>query len=194
MKPLILASASSRRAQLLREAGWDFDCAPVHLSEQQKGDESAMAMASRLAEQKACAALRKHPEAVVLGADTLATQKGQIFGKPTGHDDFVSMMNCLSDETHEVVSGVCVMSADNREVFHCTTEVTFIPLSADWIEDYWASGEPCDKAGGYALQGRAGEKVCGLQGSHSNVIGLPMEETQRVLVQFGVFPAPWVRA
>ncbi len=188
MRHLILASASPRRAELLRVAGLDFEPHPVSIDESPRSGEEGIALARRLAHDKAAACLREHPETVVLAADTVVLCRGKPRGKPRDHEDYVAMMKEFSGASHEVVSGVCVMSEDREKIFHCVTTVVFGDLSSAWIEAYWMSGEPKDKAGGYAIQGRAGSQVREIQGSYTNVVGLPLNETCVVLSEFGILP------
>ena len=188
MNRLILASASPRRAELLRVARLDFEPHPVSIDESPRSGEEGIALARRLAHDKAAACLREHPETVVLAADTVVLCRGEPRGKPRGHEDYVAMMKEFSGTSHDVVSGVCVMSEDQEKIFHCVTTVVFGDLSSAWIEAYWMSGEPKDKAGGYAIQGRAGSQVREIQGSYTNVVGLPLNETCVVLSEFGILP------
>ena len=188
MAALVLGSASPRRAELLRAAGYAFVQRSSGCAEAAQAQEDACAQARRLAEEKAQACLLQAPDAVVLAADTLVVQHGRRFGKPADHAAYARAMRVLADSRHQVVSGVCVASRDRRRVFHCTTEVEFGPLDPDWIEAHWASGEPRDKAGGYAIQGRAGLRVRAVFGSYTNVVGLPMVETCAALAAFGIRP------
>lgn len=190
MTRLILASASPRRAELLRIAGVDFESHPVSVDESPRRGEDGIALAMRLAQDKAAAGLRECPGAVVLAADTVVLCRGRPRGKPKNYEDYVAMMEEFSGTSHDVVSGVCVMSEDRLEVFHCVTTVVFGDLSPEWIEAHWASGEPKDKAGGYAIQGQAGSQVREVRGSHTNVVGLPLNETCSALSEFGIPSSP----
>ncbi len=188
MSRLILASASPRRAELLRIAGVAFESHPVLIDESPRPGEDGIALAMRLAQDKAAACLQKNPGAIVLAADTVVLCRGKPRGKPRNREDYVAMMKEFSGTSHDVVSGVCTMSEDRQKVFHCVTTVVFGDLSPAWIEAYWASGEPKDKAGGYALQGQAGSQVREIRGSYTNVVGLPLNETCSVLSEFGILP------
>ena len=188
MSRLILASASPRRAELLRMAGVDFEPRPVSVDESPRPGEGGIALVTRLAQDKAAACLKRNPGAVVLAADTVVLCRGEPRGKPRDREDYVAMMEEFSGAAHDVVSGVCAMSEKRREVFHCATTVVFGDLSPAWIEAYWASGEPKDKAGGYAIQGRAGSRIREIRGSYTNVVGLPLYETCSALSEFGIFP------
>ena len=186
MSQLVLGSASPRRAELLRGAGFRFAVQPAAIDESPRPDEDGAGMASRLAREKANRCLRACPESVVLTADTVVVCQGRLCGKPSDQQDYRSMRAALSDATHEVPSGVCVLTQNQAEVFTCTTRVTFGVLTAAWIEAHWASGEPRDKAGGYAIQGMAGSRIREIHGSYTNVVGLPLLETIVALAEFGV--------
>ena len=186
MGRLILASASPRRAELLRMAGVDFKSYPVSLDERPRQEEDSVALVMRLARSKADACFRKNPGAVVLAADTVVSYEGEPRGKPRDYEDYVMMMKELSGTAHDVVSGVCVRSEDRRKVLNCVTTVVFGDFSPAWIEAHWASGEPEDKAGGYAIQGLAGSRVREIRGSYTNVVGLPLHETCAILSEFGI--------
>ena len=186
MSRLILASASPRRAELLRTAGVDFEPHPVSVDESPRPGEDGIALATRLAQDKAAACLQENLGAIVLAADTVVLCRGEPRGKPRNREDYMAMMTEFSDTSHDVVSGVCAMSEDRKKVFHCVTTVVFGTLSPTWIEEYWASGEPKDKAGGYAIQGQAGSQVREVRGSYTNVVGLPLNETCSVLLEFGI--------
>jgi len=190
MSRLILASASPRRAELLRMAGIDFESHPVSVDESPRSRETGVELVVRLAQSKAEACLQKHPEAVVLAADTVVLCQGEPRGKPRDYEDYAAMMEAFSDASHDVVSGVCVASEGQQKVFHCVTTVVFGHLSSAWIRAYWESGEPKDKAGGYAVQGQAGSQIRGIQGSYTNVVGLPLHETCSALSEFGIMANP----
>lgn len=167
----------------------DFESCPIPIDESPRLGEDGIALVMRLAQNKATACLQKYPEAVVLAADTVVLCRGEPRGKPKDYEDYVAMMKAFSDTFHDVVSGVCVASKDRQKAFHCLTAVMFGDLSPAWIEEYWASGEPKDKAGGYAIQGRAGDRIREIRGSYTNVVGLPLYETCVALSEFGVFPS-----
>ena len=186
MSLLVLASASPRRAALLRTAGVDFKVQPVSIDESSRPGESGVALVVRLAQAKAAAGLRENPGAIVLAADTVVLCRGEPRGKPQSREEYVAMMQEFSGASHDVVSGVCILSEGRREVFHCVTTVVFGNLSSDWVEAYWTSGEPRDKAGGYAIQGQAGSRVREIRGSYTNVVGLPLNETCSALSRFGI--------
>ena len=189
MSFLILASASPRRAELLRAARMGFEVQSVAIDESSRSGENGIILVERLAQAKAAACLRKNPQTVVLAADTVVLHRNKFFGKPTDYGKYVAMMKEFSDASHEVASGVCVKSSARQTVFHCVTTVTFGVLSSAWIKAYWDSGEPKDKAGGYAIQGYAGSQIREISGSYTNVVGLPLYETCVALAKFGICSA-----
>lgn len=180
---LILASASPRRAELLRAAGIQFDVLPADVDESVLPDESAEHHVRRLAEAKACAVLPRADGSPVLAADTVVVVAGEILGKPADEGDARRMLRLLSGRSHEVMTGVCLVrhergsgkgewgSVSASEV--AVTTVEFAPLTDAEIDWYVASGEPGDKAGAYAIQGLASRFVTRIDGSYSNVVGLP---------------------
>jgi septum formation protein len=186
---LVLASASPRRAELLREAGLAFHVLPVEVDESPRPGESARQMVRRLAEEKARLAAARiacadaGSPALILAADTTVVLDGEILGKPGSADDARRMLRRLSGRTHEVITGVALLHMpDGRlRVEDETTQVTFAPLGDTDIEAYVSSGEPMDKAGAYAIQGGAARFVTGVEGSYSNVVGLPVELVKRLL-------------
>lgn len=190
MPTLLLASGSPRRRQFLTDLGFAFRVSPAGIDESVRPGEHAKVYAARLARTKAEAPREAPADAVVLAADTVVTLGGEIFGKPENQADFRRMMGRLSGATHEVITAVAVRSSSATLEAQVSTRVTMRALTAAELDWYWASGEPTDKAGGYALQGIAGAFVTRVDGSHSNVIGLPLVETISLLEQAGVRP-PW---
>lgn len=178
---LLLASASPRRADLLTAAGIPFEVLAVHVDESQLGDESPEAHVRRLAEDKARAAWRRRPGAVVLGADTVVVVEGRILGKPRDADDAALMLRSLSGRAHEVWTGVAVLAGSTAAVEVECTRVWFSSLTDDDIAWYVGSGEPMDKAGAYAIQGLASRFIERIDGSHANVVGLPVALVYRLL-------------
>ncbi len=188
---LFLASQSPRRRQLLALLGYDFETLTVDVPEQRVADESPSQYVSRVARQKALAGLASlagRADAVVLGADTEVVFEGRVFGKPDNPAAAVEMLHCLSDQTHEVISVLWLVSGQHQASAICRSRVSFTTLSEAQIADYIRSGEPFGKAGAYAIQGRGGAFVAHLSGSHSGVMGLPMYETDRLLSDFGLKP------
>jgi len=185
MTRLVLASASPRRAALLREAGWAFEVAPVDLDETLRPGETAEAYVDRLAQAKAAAAASKDPDAVVLGADTTVVVQGQVLGKPRDSADAARMLRLLSGRTHDVLTGICLRK-DLRSLVHVeSSRVRIAALSDAEIEWYIGTGEPFDKAGGYAVQGLASRFIEAIEGSYSNVVGLPVASFNSLLKQLG---------
>ncbi len=192
---LILASASPRRAEVLRDAGIPFEVIPAHVDEALRPNETPDELVGRLAEAKArfVAARTADPAepALVVGADTEVVVDGQVLGKPASAEDARSMLRRLSGRTHGVVTGLAVIHLPDgaARTARETTLVTFAPLSEQEIEDYVASGEPFDKAGAYAIQGRAGRFVRRVEGCYFNVVGLPLAQLYRILREFS-WPSP----
>jgi len=185
MTRLVLASASPRRAALLREAGWAFEVAPVDLDETLRPGETAQAYVERLAQAKAAAAASKDPEAVVLGADTTVVVQGQVLGKPLDSADAARMLRLLSGRTHDVLTGICLRKGLRSLVHVESSRVRIAALSDAEIEWYIGTGEPFDKAGGYAVQGLASRFIEAVDGSYSNVVGLPVASVNSLLKQLG---------
>ena len=184
---LILASASPRRADLLAAAGFAFDVVPVELDERVLSSERPAEYVSRLALAKAREVARRNPGTPVLGADTAVVIGDRILGKPADAADAAEMLRMLSGRTHEVLTGVAIC-LDGREACAVAgTRVRFLQLEPDEITWYVASGEPYGKAGAYAVQGLASRFIENIDGSYSNVVGLPVAVTYRLLQQVGAF-------
>jgi len=181
---LLLASASPRRAELLRSAGFDFDVQAASVDETPHQGEAPEAYVRRIAEAKARTALASEAhDRVVLAADTTAVVDGRILGKPDDDADAARMLRLLSGRRHEVLTGVTLASVATLETCVEVTGVEFAPLSDDEIAWYVASGEPSDKAGAYAVQGLASRFVTRIEGSYSNVVGLPLSLVYRMLTE-----------
>ena len=179
---LLLASASPRRAEILRAVGWPFEAFAVNIDESPQNSETAAAYVERLAREKAEAAARQQrsPSVVVLGADTVVVAAGGVMlGKPRDEQDARRMLRLLSGCWHEVLTGVALVRAGENAVgdatiAHQSTRVRFSPLSDEEIDWYVATGEPMDKAGAYAVQGRAALFIEAIEGDYWNVVGLPV--------------------
>ena len=183
-QPLILASASPRRRELMAYTGIPFQVITADTEEIKTGDPVALVMEN--ARRKAQAVGRQHPDSVVLGADTIVYQNGAVLGKPKDQEDARAMLRRLSGAWHTVYTGVCVIKPIGEQDMRCdASQVQFVPLGDADIERYIASGEPMDKAGAYAVQGRAGMFVSRIEGSYSNVIGLPMHLVRDMLQKAG---------
>ncbi|MDH3285912.1 MAG: Maf family protein [Acidobacteriota bacterium] len=192
-RPMILASRSPRRLQLLRMVGLRPLVRVPCVDESPRPRESGRAVVVRLAESKAMDVARRHPRAFVLAADSLVLVAGQMLGKPSGREDARRMLGLLSGGWHQVVTGVAlVRPARSCLVAISRTRVRFASLTPEEIRRYAAGDEPYDKAGAYAIQGAAGWFVEEIRGSLSNVIGLPLEEVRRLLAE-ARFPLPSLR-
>lgn len=184
---LVLASASPRRQELLRNAGISFVVQAADIDETPLADEKAEQCARRLAREKALAVSRLRSLDRVLGADTIVVVDGAILGKPRDAADAARMLRLLSGRTHEVITGVCLVEAGGGEVSAVseTTRVTMNELSEPDIQAYVASGEPMDKAGAYAIQGMASRWIPRIEGDYSNVVGLPVALVYNMLRRKG---------
>jgi septum formation protein len=184
MRRLVLASASPRRRELLAQAGFSFEVHPAHIPEDPLPGEDPIAYVVRLAREKAEAvfaqlsAAQPSPENAaapqVLGADTTVTLDTHILGKPEDAADAARMLRMLSGRTHRVITGVALVTGTSTEVAAEVTAVQFLTLSDEEIAAYIATGEPMDKAGAYAIQGRAARWIPRVQGCYFNVVGLPI--------------------
>lgn len=184
---LILASASPRRSELLRSAGFTFDVMPADVDETPAAGESAADYTLRVARDKAraIAARLTTNDAVVLAADTEVALDCRIFGKPSDERDAGQMLRTLSGAVHDVLTAV-VICANGREVSEVVeTRVHVAPLSDEDIDWYVRSGEPMGKAGAYGIQGRGARFIDRIEGSWSNVVGLPVHAVHRLLVRVG---------
>jgi septum formation protein len=182
--PLVLASASPRRAELLAAAGFRFVVRPADVDESTRPEEAPAEYVLRVAVEKLDAVGAADDEAV-LAADTTVVLDGVIFGKPEDEADARRMLTALAGRTHEVLTGVAVGWRGRRESAVVRTAVTFVPLGPQEIAEYVASGEPFGKAGGYAIQGRAARFVESIEGSWSNVVGLPVATVHQLLRRLG---------
>lgn len=184
---VVLASGSPRRRELLGRLLADFRVIPSDIEEELEGDVGSEAVAA-LALRKARAVAVRVGEGVILGADTIVVIDGQALGKPGGPDDARAMLRRLRGRTHTVLTGVAVVEVPSGRAASVAvaSDVLMADYTDDVIDAYVGSGEPFDKAGGYAIQERGADLVGGWVGSYSNIIGLPLEATRRLLVQFGV--------
>ncbi len=182
---LLLASTSPRRREILSALGLEFSVCHVDIDETPLPGESAAAMALRLATAKVEAADRGSA-GLVLGADTAVVVDDQILGKPADEADCLAMLGMLSGRTHRVVTGVALRASAATTTAISTTDVYFREISRDEALAYWQSGEPCDKAGAYGIQGLGGAFVTRIDGSYSGVVGLPVFETLRLLSAAGL--------
>jgi septum formation protein len=195
---LVLASASPRRRELLTQAGFTFQVHPANIPEDPYPNEDPIAYVTRLAREKAEAVYNEitnapaseqrasAPPQVELGADTTVTLDNHILGKPENPADAARMLRLLSGRTHRVITGVALVSAASTEVAAEVTAVRFLALSDQEIDDYIVTGEPMDKAGAYAIQGRAARWIPRIDGCYFNVVGLPIALVSALLEGAGL--------
>ena len=184
-QPMILASASPRRQELLGFYGIPFEVVPSGAEEDATGtgEEQVRQLARRKCEDVAA----RYPDRLVLAADTLVCVDDAVLGKPQDEADALRMLKLLSGREHQVHTGVCLRCPDGRYIDRvATTKVTFLPVGDDLLRRYIATGEPMDKAGAYAIQGQAGALIASIEGSPTNVIGLPLEVLTVVFEQLGL--------
>jgi len=183
---LILASQSPRRADLLSQMGIEFCAYPATIDESVWADENATDYVERIATAKAGTVRFRFPSQPVLGSDTAVVLDEKILGKPGDRAEAIEMLLALSGRTHQVLSGVALIAQDQRHYRLSTSYVRFRAISTDEAAAYWTSGEPADKAGGYAIQGRAAAFVEHIEGSYSGIMGLPLFETMGLLTHIGL--------
>ncbi|CAB4865758.1 unannotated protein [freshwater metagenome] len=183
---IVLASASPRRRELLAQIGLSFTVMPTDIDESERPDEDPVRYVRRLAVEKALAATADDDTDVVIAADTTVDVDGVILAKPADDDDARRMLRLLGGRAHRVHTGVAVRHAGVVVAEVCTSVVRFVPLSADLVEWYVGTGEPHGKAGGYGIQGAAALLVDGVEGSVTNVIGLPLALLDQLLAEAGV--------
>ena len=178
---LILASASPRRRELLAQAGFQFEVDPAHIPEDPLPGEDPIAYVTRLAREKAQAVFARlstgsgaRSGLAILGADTTVTLDGHILGKPSDAADAARMLRMLSGRSHRVITGVALVTSHSADTAAEVTAVRFVTLSESEIAAYVTTGEPMDKAGAYAIQGRAARWIPRIEGCYFNVVGLPL--------------------
>lgn len=179
--PLVLASASPRRQQMLGQLVDSFEIAVANIEEQREPGEHPQEYVARLARQKAQAVAPQFPNHWVLGSDTIVVKGEQVFEKPRDQADSKAMLRALSGATHEVMTAIALVKEETLLEQTVITQVTFRELSDQEILAYWQTGEPCDKAGSYGIQGLAGSFVERINGSYSAVVGLPLCQTHQLL-------------
>jgi septum formation protein len=179
--PIVLASASPRRQELLRNAGIEFTVVPADIPEIPFKGELPVAFAERIAREKARAVSNTAPGKVILAADTDVSIGTTILGKPLNENDAARMLQLLSGQTHLVTTAVCLLSDAFEDVRSETTAVHFTLMTPNEIRDYVATGEPMDKAGAYAIQGLASRWIKKIEGDYYNVVGLPVDLVWRML-------------
>ncbi|HWP48718.1 MAG TPA: Maf family protein [Candidatus Limnocylindrales bacterium] len=183
---IILASASPRRQELLRQIGVKFEVIPSYISEDFEITLPPGEAVRILAERKATAVAQIRPEALIIAADTIVYLDGNILGKPDSPEKAAEMLRQLSGRTHQVITGVAFRCVERgiQESLEVTSDVTFGVLSEDLITRYVETGEPLDKAGAYGIQGMGAVLVESIKGSYSNIVGLPLFEVARVLRRY----------
>ena len=181
--PFVLASASPRRVELLTRAGYSFDVVPPDVDERREPDELPRDYVTRLALSKAASISAERPGRIVIGADTTVVLNGTIFGKPRDPEDAARMLRSLSGRAHDVLTGVAVRCDAANLCDIETTVVTLAELDEAAIAWYVGTGEPSDKAGAYGVQGIAARFVTRVEGSYSNVVGLPLALVDRLLAE-----------
>lgn len=183
---IVLASASPRRQELLRQVGIPFVVDPSAVSEEPEPGWSPAETAERLSERKAEEVARRHPDAdLVIGSDTVVVLEGRMLGKPEHEQDAVHMLKSLSGRTHEVMTGYALLGHDDRVSGVSVAEVRFRELDEEEIRRYVLTGEPMDKAGSYAIQGFGGLFVEEIHGDYPTIVGLPLARINRALRHFG---------
>lgn len=191
MKPrLILASSSPRRRELLASVGLQFDVIPSHIPEEKASHESPVGYVARLSGEKAQAVAQEHPDRWVVAADTTVVFGDQLLEKPADAEDAKRMLRVIEGRTHTVYTGVTVrrIASNYSDTRVGTTQVTILPMSELDIAWYVGTGEPLDKAGAYAAQGRGGIFIDSVQGSFTNVVGLPLALLFQMLRTAGIDP------
>ncbi|MCY4389504.1 MAG: Maf family protein [Desulfurellaceae bacterium] len=188
---LILASASPRRRELLQQTSLRFRVIPSHMEETRRDKEPPETYVARIAAEKARAIAERQPGFWILAADTIVALEGRVFGKPANLDNARQMLTTLSGHPHQVMTAFVLLdTAGNTTAAEVvTSQVTFKELSASEVTAYLATGEPFDKAGAYAFQGKGRDLIAQVSGSHSNIIGLPMDEVTAALRTVGLLPA-----
>lgn len=181
---IILASGSPRRRELLALAGIEYKVIPSECDETLPHNISPGEAVMLLAQRKAEDVFNKHEDALIIGADTVVALDGKILGKPKDRENAKEMLLALSGKTHEVYTGVALISKSKKEIFFCRSLVEFYPLTEKEIDNYIKTGEPMDKAGAYGIQGKGFFLVKGISGDYNNIVGLPLSETVRRLKKF----------
>lgn len=185
-KKLILASASPRRQELMKDIGCPFECIPSNAKENLKQLLSIDLAIEQIAYDKAKDVFMQHPQDVVIGCDTMVVLNGIALGKPKNEEDAKRMLQNLSGKTHQVITGVAILTENEKLLFHEVTNVTFYDLNENTINAYIKTGESMDKAGSYGIQGYGKILVKGIQGDYFNVVGLPVARLYRELKHMNI--------
>lgn len=184
MVDIILASASPRRAELLDQIGINYHVQAVDIDESAHKRETPNDLVLRLAKEKSQAV--SHATLPVLGSDTIGIINGEVLTKPENYTHAKLMLQKLSGQWHEIYTAIAITQADKTQTILCKSRVLFRELTHSEIKAYWHTGEPCDKAGAYAIQGLAASFIKRIEGSYSGIMGLPLYETSQLLGQFGI--------
>jgi septum formation protein len=182
---IVLASASPRRQELLKNAGIPFSVRPANLQEVRRPNEDPRAFAERMAREKANAVHKSMPNACILAADTVVVVDDHVLGKPDSAADAARMLRLLAGRQHKVITGVCLLGSGFEDVRSEMTAVQFNPLTDGEIQEYISTGEPMDKAGAYGIQGLASRWISRIEGDYFNVVGLPVALVWQMLRQHG---------
>lgn len=187
MNRIVLASASPRRSQLLKQIEVEFSVQPSGIDESKIHDSSAIDLVQQLAVAKSKDVAKKLDKGLVIGADTVVAYKNQILGQPDSHDEAATMLTKLNGTYHQVITGLAVIDieASIQKVDYKTTEVEMRKITNQEISDYINTGEPMDKAGGYGIQQRGAVFITGINGSYTNVVGLPVAKLVMMCRELG---------
>ena len=184
MNKIILASQSPRRKQLLEMLGVSFDVQPADIDEQINPNNDLVKEIEKLSYQKAYHVFKDHKDALVIGSDTIVKIDNEVLGKPKDYAHAKQMLEKLSGNTHEVVTGCTILVNDTVETFSSIAKVTFYPLTEQEIDDYIKTNEPMDKAGAYAIQGLGAKLVKSIEGDYYTIMGLPIGELYQRLKKY----------
>ena len=184
MNRIILASKSPRRKQLLSLLNINFEAIPADIDEEINPNNDLVKEIEKLSFQKANHIFKQHKDCLVIGSDTIVKINNQILGKPKTYDDAKKMLEMLSNNTHEVVTGVTILVDDSIETFSQVAKVTFYPLTEKEIDEYIKTNEPMDKAGAYAIQGIGAKFIKSIDGDFYTIMGLPIAELYHRLIKY----------
>lgn len=185
-KSIFLASKSPRRRELLTQIGVNFSVVDIDVPEEHQNEETAVQYVERLAISKARAGALLCESKPVMGADTIVVLSDRILEKPKNQAHGIEMLMAMSSRTHSVYTAIAICQEGREEAMLCQSQVRFRLISTDEALRYWQTGEPCDKAGGYGIQGLGAVFVEHIEGSYSNVVGMPLRETQQLLEKFDI--------
>lgn len=183
MKKIILASQSPRRKELLAICGYDFECIPSDIDESINEENDIKDEIQQVAKRKAEAIFNDHKDAIVIGSDTVVVLNGEILGKPKDREDAKRMLRELSNNKHEVITGLCIVSDKETYIDYTISDVIFGELSEEEIEEYVSSGECDDKAGAYAIQGEGAKFIKHIDGDYYSIMGFPLNKVYSYLRQ-----------